>query len=92
MVMFNGLPWGQCSKSVRTIASTKIGMALNPKLRLLVCQDGGDLDVHALDSLEKLLEENDFQMILELVTRSKADEDMCAVVIEGGETRKAVTP
>ena len=66
------------------MASVDIGMALNPKLRLLVCQGGGDLDGDTLDALGVKLAENDFQMILELVTRGKDDEDRCAVLIRDG--------
>lgn len=84
-VLWNGLPLEQASKSQRTIISTKIGMALNPKLRLLVCQDGSDLDSDTLDALGRLCEEEDFQMLLELVTRTAEDEDRCAVVIHDGK-------
>ena len=67
------------------VASVKIGMAANPKLRLLVCQNGSDLDTDTLEVLDALLKENDFQMIVELVTRTEADEDLCAVVIKDGQ-------
>lgn len=87
-VLYNGLPFEQASKSQRVLASVKIGMALNPKLRLLVCQDGNDLDTDSMAELQKLLEENDFQMLVEVVTRTDADEDLCAVVIRDGEVAK----
>lgn len=85
-VLFNGLPFEQASKSQRVLISTRIGMALNPELKLLVCEDGSDLDEDTLQSLDKALEENGFQMILELVTRG-GDDDLCAVVIEDGKAR-----
>lgn len=88
-VLLDGLPFEQASKSQRVLASTKIGMKLNPKLRLLVCQDGNDLDQDSMAALEKMLEENDFQMLVELVTRTQADEDLCAVVIQDGEMKPA---
>lgn len=87
-VLFDGLPFEQASKSKRVLASVRIGMALNPRLKLLVCQDGSDLDDETLKALDKLLKQEDFQMILELVTRSQADEELCAVVIEDGKVRK----
>lgn len=86
-VLFDGLPYEQASKSQRLLLSTRIGMALNPTLRLLVCQDGGDMGNGTLDALEDLLREEDFQLVLELVTRSQQDEDRCAVVIENGTSR-----
>ena len=86
-VLFDGLPFGQASKSKRVLASVRIGMALNPKLRLLVCEDGSDLDSDTLAALDELLKQEDFQMILELVTRTAADEELCAVVIQDGKVR-----
>lgn len=86
-VLFHGLPYEQASKSQRLLLSTRIGMALNPTLRLLVCQDGGDLGNGTLDALAELLENEDFQLVLEMVTRSDADEERCAVVIENGTTK-----
>ena len=84
-LLMDGLPFEQASTSQRIMASVKVGMALNPKLRLLVCQHGSDLDNDTLDALAKAAQENDFQLLIELVTRSKEDEDRCAVVISDGE-------
>ena len=87
-LLMNGLPFEQASTSQRIMASVKVGMALNPKLRLLVCEHGSDLDGDTLDTLEAVLKEHDFQMIVELVTRTDADEDRCAVVIADGRVVK----
>lgn len=84
-LLMNGLPFEQASTSQRIMASVKVGMALNPKLRLLVCQHGSDLDNETLDALAKAVEEHDFQLLIELVTRSKEDEERCAVVIADGQ-------
>lgn len=84
-LLMDGLPFEQASTSQRIMASVKVGMALNPKLRLLVCQHGSDLDIATLDALGKAAKENDFQLLVELVTRSKEDEERCAVVISDGE-------
>ncbi len=84
-LLMNGLPFEQASTSQRIMASVAVGMALNPKLRLLVCQHGSDLDNATLDALAKVVEERDFQMIVEIVSRSKEDEERCAVVIADGE-------
>jgi septal ring factor EnvC (AmiA/AmiB activator) len=83
-VMLDGLPFEQASKAQRVLASVKVGMALNPKLRLLVCQDGNDLDNDTMAVLEQELKANDFQLLLEVVTKSKEDEDRCSVVFVDG--------
>jgi DNA repair exonuclease SbcCD ATPase subunit len=84
-LLMNGLPFEQASTSQRIMASVAVGMALNPKLRLLVCQHGSDLDNDTLDALDKVVKAGDFQCLIELVTRSKEDEERCAVVIADGE-------
>jgi len=89
-LLMNGLPFEQASTSQRIMASVKVGMALNPKLRLLVCQHGSDLDNDTLDALAKAVEEHDFQLLIELVTRSKEDEERCAVVISDGAVVGAI--
>lgn len=90
-LLMDGLPFEQASTSQRIMASVKVGMALNPKLRLLVCQHGSDLDNDTLDALAKVVEEHQFQLLIELVTRSKEDEERCAVIIADGEVVGAKT-
>jgi hypothetical protein len=82
-----GLPFEQASTSQRIMASVKVGMALNPKLRLLVCQHGSDLDNDTLDALDQVVKAGDFQCVVEVVTRSVYDEQRCAVVIEDGRVK-----
>ena len=83
-VMVNGVPLETVNKATRTLISALIGMMLNPKLRLMVCEGGSDLDNETLQTLNDLLKAKGFQMILEVVTRSKADEGICAVVMREG--------
>jgi DNA repair exonuclease SbcCD ATPase subunit len=87
-VTLNGLPFEQGSKKERIMTSVAIGMALQPKLRLMVCQDGSDLDSDTLAALDYVLVKNDYQMLLEIVTRTSEDEDRCAVVIKDGAVAK----
>ena len=84
-LVWNGLPFEQASTSQRIMASVAVGMRLNPELRLLVCEHGSDLDVDTLDALDAILKKNDFQMVVEMVSRTKEDEERCAVVIADGE-------
>ena len=88
-LLMNGLPFEQASTSQRIMASVKVGMALNPKLRLLVCQHGSDLDSDTLAALEAAAKENQFQLLIEIVTRTSADEELCAVIIEDGRVAGA---
>ena len=83
-VTLRGRPFSTCSRSERIVASAAVGMALNPSLRLLVCEDGSDLDNDALDALDQVLKANDFQAIVEVVTRSTQDESRCKVVMQAG--------
>lgn len=83
-VLLNDLPFEQASKRERIVASFQVGMALNPELRLLVCQDGGDLDDEAIAALDTMLKEHDFQAIVELVTRSESDRELCQVIVRDG--------
>jgi hypothetical protein len=45
------------------------------------------MDVNTLNTLDMMLKENDFQCVMEIVTRSSEDEDRCAVVIEAGKVK-----
>jgi energy-coupling factor transporter ATP-binding protein EcfA2 len=83
-VLLDGLPFEQASSAQRLFASVKVGMALNPKLKLFVSKDGNDLDNKTLVELDEMLKKNGYQMILEFVTRSDADESRCAVVFKDG--------
>jgi DNA repair exonuclease SbcCD ATPase subunit len=87
-VLLNGLPFEQASRAERIRTSVKIAMAMNPKLRLMVTQHGSDCDMDTLKQLEELLVAEDYQLIAEFVTRSPADEGLCAVVFEDGTARE----
>jgi len=86
-VLLNGRAFADNSRSERIAASAKIGMAMNPTLRLLICEDGSDLDSDCMDELDKFMRLHDFQCIVELVTRSSEDEDRCKVVLKDGAVK-----
>jgi hypothetical protein len=87
-VLLDGLPFESACLSQRISASVNVGMALNPELRLLVCEDGSSLDVNTLKQIQAELKEKDYTMLVEVVTRTEQDEDMCAVVIKEGRVVK----
>ncbi len=86
-IIYRGLPLSAASKAERTMVSFEIGAALNPELKLFVCEDGNDLDPDTIVALEKMLTEKGYQAIVEYVTRSEHDEGLCAVVIEDGKAK-----
>jgi len=61
----------------------KIGLAANPKLRVLLIRDGSLLDSENLEVVRKMAEEADAQIWLEKVSEG-AD---CSVIIEDGEVK-----
>jgi hypothetical protein len=80
-VTFNGLPFEQASKSQQIRVSVAIGLALNPKLRVLLIRDGSLLDSKNLRLLAEQSAEANTQVWIERVTESK---DGVSVMIEDG--------
>jgi DNA repair exonuclease SbcCD ATPase subunit len=64
-VTFNGLPFDQESTGKRLRVSAAIGMALNPKLRVMFIRDANLLDTEGREILEQLCEERGYQMFME---------------------------
>ncbi len=79
-VTLNDLPFEQASGAEQLRVSVAIGMAANPKLKILLCRDGSLLDKKSLALLSEIVKENDYQLWLEQVY----SDDPCAVVIENG--------
>lgn len=82
-VMLDGLPLGQASRAQQLQCSVAMGLALNPKLRVMMIYDGSLLDEESLALLAKTAEEADAQLWLERVSEGKE----CTVVIEDGQVR-----
>jgi hypothetical protein len=78
-VTFKGLPFSQASGAQKLRASVAIGVALNPKLRVLLVRDGSFLDKDGLKLLAELAEEHDAQVWLEVVNSGQV-----GIVIEDG--------
>jgi len=79
-VTFEGLPLEQAASSVRLQVSAAVGMALNPRLRVMRIEDGSLLDAENLDALAEMAKANDFQVWIERVGSG----DPGAIVIEDG--------
>lgn len=80
-VLFEGLPLQQASSARQIKISAAIGMALNPKLRVMIIREGSLLDAKSLAALQDLANSNDFQLWIERVGTGKE----ISVVIEDGE-------
>ena len=79
-VLLNGVPFEQGSSAGQLRASVAIGLALNPKLKVLLVRNGSLLDADALALLTQMATESGAQVWLEVV--SKGGE--IGVVIEDG--------
>lgn len=79
-ITFNGLPFEQASSAEQLKVSVGIGLAMNPRLRVLLVKDGSLLDADSLAMVREMAEAAEAQVWIERV--SKGDE--CSVVIEDG--------
>ena len=79
-VTLDGVPFEQASQAQRLRASIAIGLALNPKLKVLLVRDGSLLDPDGLKAVAEMAEANGAQVWLEKV----GDGDGCSIVIEDG--------
>lgn len=80
-VTLNGVPFEQASSAEQLRASVAIGIAMNPKLRVLLVRDGSLLDGDGLKLLADLATEHDAQVWVERVADNA---DGCTVFIEDG--------
>ncbi len=79
-VTFEGIPFSQCSSSQQIRISVAMGLAMNPKLRVLLIREGSLLDEKNLAMVAKMAAAADAQIWIEKV--SKGPE--CFVIIEDG--------
>ncbi len=82
-VVFNGIPFEQASGAQQLRVSVAIGLAMNPKLPVLLVRDGSLLDEESLKLLGELAEEADAQVWVERVSEG----DECSLIIEDGEVK-----
>lgn len=80
-VVFKGVPFEQASGAERIQVSVAMGLALNPKCRVLLIRDGSLLDEEHLRLVAELADRNDAQVWVEKVA---SDASQCAVLIEDG--------
>lgn len=69
-VLFKGIPIDQLGEGEQIRISASIGMAINPKLRVLCIRHGEALDEDGMKILEELARDNDFQIWMARVDSS----------------------
>lgn len=84
-VAFEGIPFVQCSAAQRIRISVAIGLAMNPKLRVLLIREGSLLDAKNLAMVAKMADKAGAQIWIERVSKGKE----CQVIIENGEIKGA---
>lgn len=82
-VLFKDIPLVQCSTSDQLKISVAIGLAMNPKLRVLLVREGSLLDEKNLAMVAEMAEKADAQVWIERV--SKGSE--CQVILEDGSIK-----
>lgn len=83
-VLLEGIPFAQASSAEQLRVSVAMGLAANPRLRVLLIRDGSLLDDESLELVAKMAAEAEAQVWLERVS---SDGEGCQVVIEDGAVR-----
>lgn len=79
----NDVPFEQASQAERLRVSVAMGLATNPKVRVLLVREGSALDDKSLVLLAKLAHDADAQVWLECVSKGGA-----GIIIEDGEVEE----
>lgn len=82
-VSFGGIPFNQCSAAEQLKISVAMGLALNPKIRVILIRDGSLLDNENLKIIAEMAALNDAQIWIEKV----ADFEGEGIYIEDGEIK-----
>ncbi len=80
-VTYNGIPFDQSSTAEQIRVSMAVGLAMNPKLKIVLIRDGSHLDEDSLAQVAQMAEDAAAQVWIERV----GDGDEGAIIIEDGE-------
>lgn len=86
-VEFNGIPFDEVNTADQLRVSVAMGLAMNPKLRVLLVRQGNDLDSDNLKLIGEMAQAADAQVWLERVS----EEGDVAVIIEDGHVKETET-
>lgn len=79
-VSYLGIPLNQCSLSEQLKVSVAIGIAMNPRIKVILIRDGSLLDRENLRSIAEMAKEMDTQIWIERV----GEDEEVSVIIEDG--------
>jgi hypothetical protein len=85
-VTFDDIPFSQCSSAQQIKISVAIGLAMNPKLRVLLIREGSLLDEKSLGMIAKMADDADAQVWLERVGKGSE----CSVILEDGSVLEKI--
>lgn len=80
-IVYNGIPFAQSSDGEKLRVSVAVGMALNPKLRVIFVRDGSLLDEAGLKTIADLAAANDYQVWLE---DARSTDPSAIEIVDGG--------
>lgn len=80
-IVYNGIPFAQSSDGEKLRVSVAVGMALNPKLRVIFVRDGSLLDAAGLKTIADLAAKNDYQCWLE---DARSTDPSAIEIVDGG--------
>lgn len=83
-VLLNGAPFDQASDAEKIRVSVAMGLALNPKLKVLLVRNASLLDDDSMALLTQLAVDSDCQLWIEVVS---TDPEKCSVIIEDGAVK-----
>jgi hypothetical protein len=81
LVLYNSIPFSQCSQAEKLRVSLSMAMALNPELKVIRILDGSLLDSDNMAIIEEMAKEHDYQVWVEVVK----DQPGLGIFIEDGE-------
>lgn len=84
-ILFNGVPFAQCSSAEKIRIGLAVMAGLNPDIRSVVVRGGAMLDRHSYAALRAWATDNDMQVFIE---RPDISGDSAAVVIQDGSIVK----
>lgn len=79
-ILFDDIPFNQCSGAEQLKISLAMGLALNPKLKVILIRDGSLLDENNLKIVSEMAEKSDAQVWIERV----GEGEEVSVIIEDG--------
>jgi hypothetical protein len=83
-VIYKGIPFKQASTAQALKVSTAIGMALNPRLRVMLIDGAESLDSTQMGYIAEMAKDQDYQLWLTAVS----EDEKVGIYIEDGEIKK----